>query len=72
MRPESRPVDITLNLPSLPDEAVVEIQDFLYEILDLFTTHYGRQVDRFYDENSYDNLVQADPDYKPPDDDPLF
>ncbi len=38
MRPDSRPVNITLNLPSLPDEAVVEIQDFLYEILDLFMT----------------------------------
>ncbi len=52
MRPDSRPVDITLNLPSLPDEAVVEIQDFLYEMLDLFTTHYGHQVDRFYEELS--------------------
>jgi len=38
---------MTLNPPSLPDEAVVEIQDFPYQILDLFTTHYGRQVDRF-------------------------
>ncbi|MBS1172944.1 MAG: hypothetical protein H6R12_1774, partial [Proteobacteria bacterium] len=49
MRPDSRPIDITLDLPSLPDEAVVEIQDFLYQILDLFTTHYGHQVDRFYE-----------------------
>ena len=72
MRPDSRPVDVTLNLPSLPDEAVVEIQDFLYEILDLFTTHYGHQIDRFHDENSYDNIVHADPHYKPPDDVPPF
>ena len=72
MRPDSRSVDITLNLPSLPDEAVVEIQDFLYGIIDLFMTHYGHQIDRFYDENSYDNFVHADPDSKPPDDDPPF
>ncbi len=72
MRPDSRPVDITLNLPSLPDEAVVEIQDFLYEILDLFMTRYGHQVDRFYDQHSYDNFVHADPGFKPPDSDPPF
>lgn len=72
MRPDSRPVDITLNLPSLPDDAVVEIQDFLYEILDLFMTHYGHQVDRFYDEHSYDNLVQRNPHARPPDEDPPF
>jgi len=72
MRPDSRPVDITLNLPSLPDEAVVEIQDFLYEILDLFTTHYSHQVDRFYDGLSYNNLVHPDPNSKPPDENPPF
>lgn len=72
MRPDSRPTNMTFNLPSLPDDAVVEIQDFLYEILDLFTTHYGRQVDRFYDENSSGHLVQADPDDKPPANDPPF
>lgn len=70
MRPDSRPLDITINLPSLPDEAVVEIQDFLYEILDLFQTHYRRQVERFYDDRSYDNLVHHDPDT--PIDDPPF
>lgn len=72
MRSDSRPVDITLNLPSLPDEAVVEIQDFLYEILDLFTTHYGHQVDRFYDDMSYDNLVHSDPNSPPPNEDTPF
>ena len=72
MRPDSCPVEVTLNLPSLPDEAVVEIQDFLYEILDLFSTHYGRQVDRFYDEYSYDNMNYPQPHSRPPDDDPPF
>lgn len=72
MRPDSRPVELTLNLPSLPDAAVVEIQDFLYELLDLFTTHYGHQVDQFYEDNSYENLVHPDPHSPTPDDDPPF
>jgi hypothetical protein len=72
MRPDSRPVNITLNLPSLPDEAVVEIQDFLYEILNLFITHYGHQADRYYDSLSYDNLVHPDPNALPPDKNPPF
>ena len=72
MRPDSRPVTLTLNLPSLPDEAVVEIQDFLYEILDHFTTCYGRQVVRFYEDRSCDNLALPDPNSRPPDDDPPF
>lgn len=72
MRPDSRPVTLTLNLPSLPDEAVVEIQDFLYEILEHFTTCYGHQIDRFYEERSYDSLVHPDPNLRPPDDDPPF
>jgi len=72
MRPDSRPVDLTLNLPSLPDEAVVEIQDFLFEIIDLFTTYYGHQIDRFYDDASYHNLVHPDPNPKPPVDDQPF
>ena len=67
-----RPVNITLNLPSLPDAAVVEIQDFLYGNLDLCTTRYDHQVDRFYDGLSYDNLVHRDPNPPPPDDDPPF
>ena len=72
MRPDSHPVNLTLNLPSLPDEAVVEIQDFLSEILEHFTTYYGHQIDRFYADRSYDNLVHPDPNLRPPDDDPPF
>ena len=72
MRPDSRPVGITLDLPSLPDAAVVEIQDFLYQILDLFMTHYGHQADRFYEGFSYDKLVHPDPNPKPPHDDSPF
>jgi len=70
MRPDSRPVDITLNLPVLPDEAVIEIQNFLFEILDLFETHYGHQIQRFMRDNSYDHMITKTPNL--PLDDPPF
>jgi hypothetical protein len=70
MRPDPRPTTITINLPPLSDEAVVEIQDFLYEVLELFATHYGHQVQRFYDDHSYDNLLHPDPHQST--DDPPF
>lgn len=57
MRPDSRPVSVTLNLPVLPDEAVIEIRDVLFEILDLFEFHYGHQIQRFIEDNSGDNIV---------------
>ena len=70
MRPDSQPVTVTLHLPPLPDEAVIEIQDFLLEILELFETHYGYQIRRFIDDYSCDNIVQANPNV--PKDDPPF
>ena len=35
-------------LPSLSDEAVIQIQDFLHLALDIFEDHYGHQIERFY------------------------
>ena len=35
-------------LPSLSDEAVIQIQDFLHIALDIFEDHYGNQIERFY------------------------
>lgn len=61
MRPDSYPVNITINLPALDDEAAVQIHDFLFDILDLFEAHYGHQIDRFYEDRSYNNLVHSDP-----------
>ncbi|MDP2794643.1 MAG: hypothetical protein Q8O25_11305 [Sulfurisoma sp.] len=72
MRPDSRPATFTINLPPLPDEAVIEIQDFLFEILELFETHYGRQIQRFLDDYSGDNIVYSNPQANPADDDPPF
>ena len=61
MRPDSRPTTFTINLPSLPDGAVIEIQNVLFEILELFGTHYGRQIQRFLDDYSGDNIVHPNP-----------
>ena len=70
MRPDSRPVMMTIQLPTLPDEAVVEIHDFLFEILELFETHYGVQIHRFYEYYSQKNMDQPKP--RLPADDPPF
>jgi hypothetical protein len=70
MRPDSHPVTFTINLPPLSDEAVIEIQDFLFEILELFENYYGHQIQRFIDDRSPDNIVQRNPNV--PIDDPPF
>jgi hypothetical protein len=72
MRRDSRPVTFTINLPSLPDEAVIEIQDFLFEILELFETHYGHQIQHFLNDYSRDNIVYFNLQANAPDDDPPF
>ena len=35
-------------MPTLSDEAVIQIQDFLHLALDVFEDHYAQQIDRFY------------------------
>jgi hypothetical protein len=70
MRPDSRPFTFTIHLPPLPDEAVIEIQDFLFEILELFETHYGDQIQRFIEDCSCDHSAQSNPHV--PIDDPPF
>jgi hypothetical protein len=61
MRPDSRPVVMTIHLPPLADEAVVEIHDFLSEVLHLFEAHYGGQIHRYYEDRSFENIVQRSP-----------
>lgn len=70
MRPDSYPVKI--GLPPISDEAVVEIQDFLYDFLDIFEAHYGGQIRRFYEDRSFNNLVHDVPSLTTPNDDPPF
>lgn len=39
---------VVLTMPRLSDEAVIQIQDFLHQALDLFEDHYGEQIENFY------------------------
>ena len=48
-------------LPRLSDDAVVQIHDFIYHVLDLFEARYGDQIHRYYDERSAHNMIQSDP-----------
>ena len=59
-----------ISLPPLSDEAVVEIQNFLYEVLDVFESRYGDQIYRYYEDRSQHNLVG--PARNLPLDDPPF
>lgn len=50
----------SISLPSLSDEAVVEVLDFLLDFLRLFESHYGSQIHRHYQDRSYHNRIQPD------------
>ena len=69
MRPDSMPVEI--HLPSLSDEAAVEVYDFLNEFLLLVESHYFAQIHRFYADRSFDRVVQPSRLVDPPDNDPF-
>jgi hypothetical protein len=59
-----------IELPQLSDETAVQIQDFIYTLLDLFEARYGDQIRRFYDDLSAHNMIE--PDSSPSIDDPPF
>lgn len=64
------PAPCAIGLPPLSDEAAVEIQNFLYDVLDLFESRYGDQIHRYYQDQSQHNLVA--PEQNLPLDDPPF
>jgi hypothetical protein len=37
-----------VTLPRLNDEAVIQIHDFIHQLLDRFEACYGQQIDHFY------------------------
>ena len=51
-----------LPLPPLSDDSVIEILDFLYDLLTVFESRYGDQMRRYYDDHSPDNLIEPDQD----------
>ena len=58
-------------LPTLSDEAMVEIRHFIEHVLDQFDIHYATQVRRFYEDRAEHNLVRPPPPAAA-DDDPPF
>ena len=59
-------------LPTLSDEAVVEIRNFIEHVLDQFDVHYAPQVRRFYEDRAEHNMVRPTPPAAAADDDPPF
>ncbi|MDE8347175.1 MAG: hypothetical protein POH28_13530 [Acidocella sp.] len=46
-------------MPPLSDEAAVKILDFLQGVMNDFENRYFAQIQRYYDERSRHNLIQA-------------
>lgn len=40
----------TISMPRLDDDAVIQIHDFIHQVLDLFEARYGDQIRRFYED----------------------
>ena len=57
-------------LPPQSDEVVVEIHNFLHDVLTIFESRYGDQIHRYYDDRSQHNLIETDQNL--PVDDPPF
>lgn len=38
----------TISMPRLDDDTVIQIHDFIHQVLDLFEARYGDQIRRFY------------------------
>ncbi|MBI3902970.1 MAG: hypothetical protein HY306_08550 [Nitrosomonadales bacterium] len=49
------------SLPTISDESVVEILDFLQAFVLGFKSLYSGQIRRYYDERSRANLMQSEP-----------
>jgi hypothetical protein len=56
-------------LPTLSDEAVVEIRNFIEYVLDQFDARYAAQVRRFYEDRAEHNMVRPTPPAADQDDD---
>ena len=37
-----------ISMPRLDDDTVIQIHDFIHQVLDLFEARYGDQIRRFY------------------------
>jgi hypothetical protein len=48
--PSSHWLPSTISMPRLDDAAVIQIHDFIHQVLDLFEARYGEQIRRFYED----------------------
>jgi len=48
--PSSHCLPSTISMPRLDDDAVIQIHDFIHQVLDLFEARYGDQIRRFYED----------------------
>jgi hypothetical protein len=57
----------TISMPRLDDDAVIQIHDFIHQVLDLFEARYGPQIRRFYEDlGGQDMLPGLDDEHDPP------
>ena len=56
-------------LPTLSDEAVVQIRNFIEHVLDQFDIHYAAQVRHFYEDRAKHHMVRPTPPAAADDDD---
>jgi hypothetical protein len=40
----------TISMPRLDDDTVIQIHDFIHQVLDLFEARYGDKIRRFYED----------------------
>jgi len=52
---------ILASLPTLSDEAALQIHDLLIQVMDLFEARYGEQIDRFYENLCYEGPFEQQP-----------
>jgi hypothetical protein len=57
-----------VNPPKLSDKSAAEVLDFLYELINAYENHYGRQLRRYYEsgENAQIDLFDMLEDELPP------
>jgi len=53
---------ILASLPTLSDEAALQIHDLLNQVMDLFEARYGQQIDRFYEDLYHEGQFEQEPE----------
>lgn len=51
---------LVIKAPSLTDEGAVNVQDFLYAVMEAFGEHYHYQIERYYRESVTGTMADID------------